>query len=77
MAYRKFYQPHARQWSQWVEMARTTYFACCDCGLVHAHQFRVILLKGRLVKIMMRTRRHKAKTMARRQQVRHSHQPHS
>jgi hypothetical protein len=69
--YQKFRQPSSRQWSQWIELAKTTYVACCDCGLVHAHQFRGYLLDDKSVKVVMRTRRHKARTAERRKQKRH------
>lgn len=73
MGYRKFYEAGPRAWSQWEDMGKITHFACCDCGLVHSIQFRVDE-KSRLV---MRVRRHKAHTAARRKQMRHVCTPRS
>lgn len=44
---RVYRQSDGRKWSQWEIIAPITYISCCDCGLVHTNQFRVI--RGRLV----------------------------
>lgn len=73
MAYRKFRQDGPKAWSQWQALGeRLTHFACCDCGLVHSIQVKEVA--GSLV---MRTRRHKARTKKRRVQIRHPFGPRS
>lgn len=69
--YQKFYQDNLRSWSQWIEMFRTTHVACCDCGLVHTHQFKLVPVNSKRMKLVMRTRRHVGRTKARRQQKKH------
>ena len=70
MAYRRFVQRSPHGWSQWLEVARKTQFACCECGLVHTHHY-VIEVHERTKKaaIWLRVRKHKARTAARRKQM--------
>lgn len=34
-------------WTDWIAPEPLYYLACCDCGLVHAMQFRVATVKGK------------------------------
>lgn len=34
-------------WTEWQMPARHYRMACCDCGLVHNIEFRVIVVEGR------------------------------
>ncbi len=40
MRYKQIYD------GDWVEVAKTHYIRCCDCGLVHRYNFKII--KGKL-----------------------------
>lgn len=64
---KKITQASARHYSPWFALARTQQDCCCDCGLIHKNQYRV--LPGRKpgsVTILMRTKRQKGATAARR-----------
>lgn len=65
--YKKITTPTAKEFSAWYRVGADHFDSCCDCGLVHHNKYviRVYKKDGRM-EIWMRTRRHIAKTKARR-----------
>lgn len=49
---RHYPKPEKDGWTKWFEIFREIRLVCCDCGLVHIHQFRV-----ESTKVQMRVRR--------------------
>lgn len=51
-------------WTDWIQPRMRSYrMSCCDCGLVHELQFRVVAC-GRGHKVIFRARRHERATAA-------------
>ena len=47
--YTKILQQTSRHYSPWLVVGPTGFISCCDCGLVHQEQYRVIPApKGRV-----------------------------
>lgn len=40
---------------EWVDVTEERFYACCDCGLVHRYEHRV--LEGRILRRVFRDRR--------------------
>jgi hypothetical protein len=66
-----------RTWSEWVQPRRSGYkMACCDCGLVHDMQFRLVPSINGGRHIHFRVRRNERSTAAvRREDRRRQNQP--
>ena len=48
--------------NEWVQPRRKNYYMkCCDCGLIHALDFRILKTKDKRCFIQFRARRVKAK----------------
>lgn len=60
-------------WTDWIQPAATGYrLACCDCGLVHVLDFRVLkntARRGRRLVVQFRASRHERATAASRREA--------
>lgn len=57
--YRRVLQRDAKTFSQWIRLGAKLKLACCDCGLVHAIEFRAVPRpKLKQVELAFRLRRH-------------------
>lgn len=72
---KKITQASARHYSPWFLLARTQEDCCCDCGLIHKSQYRVVPgRKPGSVSIYTRTKRQKGATAMRRKVRRYTFQ---
>jgi len=65
----KMMQPSKHEFTPWTTPKRRYKIGCCDCGLVHDMEFRIILSKklvldGRKTQIQFRLRRNIKSTAA-------------
>jgi len=63
----KITTPNSWAFSDWYRVGADDFTSCCDCGLVHHDKYVVRVYKDTgAIEIWRRTRRHVAKTKARR-----------
>ena len=63
MGIRRITQRSARAFSSWFIVGPRNFDHCCDCGLAHENNFRVVVDERRKqVTVYMRTRRAKGRT---------------